>query len=96
MPTVDTEVTIACEIDFSVWCHSCGTGICNNFEKDEKLTKKNNSLHYTVFCHVCQKEKEVLDRDVDRLKAEVSRLENEVIQLTHEVDNLQYQLDNQV
>ena len=96
MPTVDAEVTIACEIDFSVWCHSCGTGICNNFEKDEKRTKKNNSLHYTVFCHVCQKEKEVLDRDVDRLKAEVSRLENEVIQLTHEVDNLQYQLDNQV
>ena len=96
MPTVDAEVTITCEIDFSVWCHSCGTGICNNFEKDEKRTKKNNSLHYTVFCHECQKEKEALDSDVDRLKAEVRRLESEVTQLTHEIDNLQHQLDNQV
>ena len=53
MPTVDAEVTIACEIDFSVWCHSCGTGICNNFEKDE--TDRN--LHYTGL-NRCQTKKD--------------------------------------
>ena len=79
MPTftnVDVETKI--DIDFEVYCNTCGAGLCN--ESDATRGNSRGYLQVRVnACPDCIKEKE---DEIDELKRDIELLEKRIEDLT--------------
>lgn len=56
MPTMETEVRAEVEVDFEVWCGTCGKGLC-------ALTEVTNESIEVDACPDCINEAEYIGRD---------------------------------
>ncbi len=84
MPTFDNvEVTVTSEvnIDFEVFCGTCGDGLCS--ESDTRRSRNRNYLQVTVnACPKCMHEKDIEIRD---LTEDRKTLENKIYELEQEL-----------
>lgn len=87
MPTfndVDIEVTQKIDIDFEVYCNTCGAGLCG-----ESYTRKSYNRGYLQVsvnvCPDCMKEK---DEEIKNLQSEKDDLENKVYKLEKELEKM--------
>ena len=87
MPTfndVDIEVTQKIDIDFEVYCNTCGAGLCG--ESDTRKSRNRGSLQVTVnVCPDCMKEK---DEEIKNLQSEKDDLETQVYKLEQELEKM--------
>jgi len=89
MPTfndvdVDIEVTQKIDIDFEVYCNTCGAGLCG--ESDTRKSRNRGYLQVTVnVCPDCMKEK---DEEIKNLQSEKDDLENQVYKLEQELEKV--------
>ena len=87
MPTfndVDIEVTQKIDIDFEVYCNTCGAGLCG--ESDTRKSHNRGYLQVSVnVCPNCIKEK---DEEIKNLQSEKDDLENQVYKLEQELEKM--------
>lgn len=87
MPTfndVDIEVTQKIDIDFEVYCNTCGAGLCG--ESDTRKSRNRGYLQVSVnVCPDCMKEK---DEEIKNLQSEKDDLENQVYKLEQELEKM--------
>ena len=87
MPTfndVDIEVTQKIDIDFEVYCNTCGAGLCS--ESDTRKSRNRGYLQVSVnVCPDCMKEK---DEEIKNLQSEKDDLENQVYKLEQELEKM--------
>lgn len=78
MPTFnDVEVTTKVDIDFEVYCGTCGAGLCN--ESDTRMSRNRNYTQVTVnACPFWMKEK---DNEISDLQYQIKELEKELAKL---------------
>lgn len=71
MPTFDNiEVTTEVNVDFEVYCGTCGAGLCG--VSDTRKSRNRGYLQVTVdACPDCMKAK---DTEISNLQAEIERL----------------------
>lgn len=62
------------ELEFSVYCNTCGAGLCGNTHNDKY---KANVIHIDV-CPDCMKEK---DKEIEKLYDKIEELENKIEEL---------------
>ena len=87
MPTfkdVDIEVTQKIDIDFEVYCNTCGAGLCG--ESDTRKSRNHGYLQVSVnVCPDCMKEK---DEEIKNLQSEKDDLGNQVYKLEQELEKV--------
>ena len=89
MPTfndvdIDIEVTQKINIDFEVYCNTCGAGLCG--ESDTRKSRNRGYLQVSVnVCPDCMKEK---DEEIKNLQSEKDDLENQVYKLEQEIEKV--------
>lgn len=87
MPTfkdVEVEVTHKIDIDFEVYCNTCGNGLCG--ESDTRKSRNRGYLQVSVnVCPNCMKEK---DEEIKNLQSEKDDLENKVYELEQEIEKV--------
>ncbi len=72
MPTFEnTEITTTVDIDFEVYCGTCGAGLCN--ESDTRKSKNRNYLQVTV--NACPDYMAAKDKKIDELNEIIENLE---------------------
>lgn len=78
MPTFnDIEVTTRVDIDFEVYCGTCGAGLCN--ESDTRYSRNRNYAQVTVnACPNCMDRK---NDEIESLKYEIEQLQQEINKL---------------
>jgi len=80
MPTftdVEIEVSQKIDIDFEVYCGTCGAGLCG--ESDTRKSRNRGYLQVSVnVCPECMKEK---DEEIKYLKSEIDALEDKIHKL---------------
>lgn len=85
MPTfenVDIEITQKIDIEFEVYCGTCGAGLCS--EADTRKSRNRNYLQVTVnCCPDCLKEKQ---REIDNINSEFIKLEDKIYELEQELE----------
>lgn len=79
MPTFnDVEVTTRVDIDFEVYCGTCGTGLCG--ESDTRMSRNRNYVQVTVnACPNCMSKK---DEEIENLEYRIEELEKELENVT--------------
>jgi hypothetical protein len=82
MPTAREDIdvqgtSVEIQIEFQLWCETCGNGICGNTNY-----KKRSTNEFTTFCEVCLKEMTdafervtSLENEIDYLKVIIEELE---------------------
>jgi uncharacterized protein YceH (UPF0502 family) len=87
MPTfndIEIEVTQKIDIDFEVYCNTCGAGLCG--ESDTRKSRNRGYLQVSVnVCPYCMKEK---DEEIKNLQSVNDDLEKRVYELEHELKKL--------
>ena len=87
MPTfedVEVELTQKIDIDFEVYCGTCGAGLCN--ESDTRRSRGRNYLQVTVkACPKCMEEK---DEIINSLESDKNDLEEKINLLEEKLNNL--------
>ena len=87
MPTfndVDIEGTQKIDIDFEVYCNTCGACLCG--ESDTRKSRNRRYLQVSVnVCPYCMKEK---DEEIENLQSEKDDLENQVYKLEQELEKM--------
>lgn len=87
MPTfndVEIEVTQKIDIDFEVYCNTCGAGLCG--ESDTRKSRNRGYLQVSVnVCPDCMKEK---NEEIKNLQSEKDDLENQVYKLEQELEKV--------
>lgn len=87
MPTfndVEIEVTQKIDIDFEVYCNTCGAGLCG--ESDTRKSRNRGYLQVSVnVCPDCMKEK---DEEIKNLQSEKDDLKNQVYKLEQELEKM--------
>ena len=87
MPTfenVDIELTQKIDIDFEVYCNTCGAGLCG--ESDTRKSRNRGYLQVSVnVCPECMKEK---DEEIKNLQSEKDDLENQIYKLEQELEKV--------
>jgi peptidoglycan hydrolase CwlO-like protein len=87
MPTfndIDIEVNLKIDIDFEVYCNTCGAGLCG--ESDTRKSRNRGCLQVSVnVCPDCMKEK---DEEIKNLQSEKDDLENQVSKLEQELEKV--------
>lgn len=87
MPTfndVDIKVTQKIDIDFEVYCNTCGAGLCR--ESDTRKSRNRGYLQVSVnVCPDCMKEK---DEEIKNLQSKKDDLENQVYKLKQELEKV--------
>ena len=75
MPTFnDIEVTTRVDIDFEVYCGTCGVGLCS--ESDTRMSRSRNYAQITVnACPNCMDKK---DEEIEKLKYEIEQLQEKL------------------
>jgi hypothetical protein len=81
MPTFsNVEVSHQVDIDFEVYCGTCGAGLCS--ESDTRHSRNRNYLQVTVnACPKCIAEKQ---EEIDNLKDEIQDLLIQISQLENQ------------
>lgn len=83
MPTfndIEIEITQKIDIDFEVYCNTCGAGLCA--ESDTRKSRNRGYLQVSVnVCPHCMKEK---DEEIKNLQSVIDDLEKRVCELEHE------------
>lgn len=69
MPTLTDTKEI--EIDFSVYCGICGSGVCSDTSVDDYGRK---NIAVTVTCSTCQKRFDELESEIEQLNSELENL----------------------
>jgi len=83
MPSFDNvEVTAKVDIEFEVWCNTCGAGLCRETTTNQ-TSRGYLSIRVNV-CPDCMKEKE---DEIVSLKNQIDRLEDKVFELEERVDS---------
>lgn len=87
MPTfndVEIEVTQKIDIDFEVYCNTCGAGLCG--ESDTRKSRNRGYLQVSVnVCPDCIKEK---DEEIKNLQSAKDDLENQIYKLEQELEKV--------
>lgn len=75
MPTFEgVELTINTDVDFEVFCRTCGEGLCS--ESDTRKSRNRGFAQVEVYpCPSCMKNKE---DEIERLKDEIHELERQL------------------
>jgi hypothetical protein len=77
MPSFDNieiEVTTKIDVDFEVFCGTCGKGLCSEF--DTRRSRGRNYLQVSVnACPACMKDK---DDEISDLKDRITELKNKL------------------
>lgn len=72
MPTFkNTEITTTVDIDFEVYCGTCGAGLCN----ESDTTKSKNRNYLQVFVNACPDCMAAKDKKIDELNEIIENLE---------------------
>lgn len=75
MPTFENvEVTTTADIDFEVFCGTCGAGLCN--VSDTRRSRGRGYLQVTV--SLCPDCKNNYEEEISDLKSEIADLENQL------------------
>jgi Zn finger protein HypA/HybF involved in hydrogenase expression len=74
MPTVRKTFATYAEIDFQLWCATCGNRICGN-----TTYRRNSDNHFDTYCDRCQKERDALRAERNGLLREVRYLAREIL-----------------
>ena len=75
MPTFENvEVTTTADIDFEVFCGTCGAGLCN--VSDTRRSSRRGYLQVTV--SLCPDCKNNYEEEISILKSEIADLENQL------------------
>jgi predicted RNase H-like nuclease (RuvC/YqgF family) len=89
MPTfenIEIEVSQKIDIDFEVFCGTCGAGICS--ESDTRRSRGRGHLQVIVnACPSCMKQK---DEEIKNLKDENSDLESKLYKLEQELESVRF------
>jgi peptidoglycan hydrolase CwlO-like protein len=81
MPTIYTEQEFKIEVDFEVYCNTCGCGLCN-----ETIVKGHQSPQVRVnVCPDCIKEK---NEEIKEALRENTALEEKIESLQDQLDHL--------
>ena len=72
MPSFKKDIEV--EIDFEVFCRTCGAGLCGNTTTRYSRSRGEPQIVVDV-CDVCIKQK---DDEIDELKDRISQLEEEL------------------
>lgn len=87
MPTfenVDIEVSQTIDIDFEVYCGTCGTGLCG--ESDTRKSRNRGYLQVSVnACYKCISEK---DEEIKNLQIEIDNLQKYISKLEDKTENI--------
>jgi hypothetical protein len=87
MPTITTEETVKIELEFEVYCNTCGAGLCG-----ETTVKGHTYPQVKVnVCPDCMKDK---DEEIKGLQEEIKQLEKIIDDLKYEIDNLKVKLED--
>jgi hypothetical protein len=75
MPTFNNvPVETSIEVDFEVYCNTCGAGLCN--ESETGTTRNRHMLHVSVnACPTCMAAK---DDEIDALRSRIDELQAEI------------------
>lgn len=92
MPSLKKEVETEIEIDFEVFCGTCGAGICGNTTTRESRRRGYPQVVVDV-CDDCIKEK---DNEINELQKEVSSLNTQIEELKERILELEKELENQL
>lgn len=78
MPTFEgVDFTIKLDVDFEVFCGTCGMGLCN-----ESSTRRSRNRGYAqVEVNACPKCIEEKDNEIERLNDEIEALKEEIEKL---------------
>ena len=69
MPSIEVEVEHTVDVDFEVWCETCGAGLCDTVNVDD------SNIRIPV-CASCIEEKEKeMQETIDELNARIEVLE---------------------
>lgn len=90
MPSIKKDFETEIEIDFEVFCGTCGAGICGNTTTRESRRRGHAQVVVDV-CDDCIKKK---DEDINELQEEVSSLNTEIEELKNRISELESQLAN--
>ncbi|HPD55534.1 MAG TPA: hypothetical protein PLR11_01835 [Candidatus Paceibacterota bacterium] len=84
MPTfrdIEIEITQKIDIDFEVFCGTCGAGLCS--ESDTRRSRGRGYLQVTVnVCPYCMQKKE---DEIEELKSENKALEEKIYELENKL-----------
>lgn len=87
MPTfenIDIEVTQKIDIDFEVYCNTCGAGLCG--ESDTRRSRNRGYLQVSVnACPSCMK---IKDDEIKSLQADIEELNNAIYRLETQLSNV--------
>lgn len=87
MPTfnnVEIEISHKTDIDFEVYCNTCGAGLCG--ESDTRRSRNRGYLQVSVnVCPNCMKEK---DEEIKNLQSEKNNLEAQIYELEQEIEKM--------
>ena len=87
MPTFydfEIELTQKIDIDFEVYCNTCGAGLCG--ESDTRRSHNRGYLQVSVnVCPNCMEEK---NEEIKNLQFEKEELENQVDELQQELEKM--------
>ena len=76
MPTFEAvEITTSIDIDFEVFCGTCGEGLC--YESNTRRSRNRGFAQVEVnVCPSCMKKK---DEEIESLKYQIEELEKQII-----------------
>lgn len=74
----NVEVSVTTDIEFEVYCGTCGAGLCG--ESETRRSSRRGYLQVTVnACPTCMAQKDQeREEEVERLQRRIEELENEV------------------
>lgn len=78
------------DVEFEVWCGTCGAGLCGQSKADERVSYRGG---HHVFVDVCQRCRETAlqegrDDAIIELTKEIDQLEQQIRNLESELDRL--------
>ena len=86
MPTFEgVELTVTADVDFEVYCGTCGAGLC--FESSTRKSRNRGFAQVEVSaCPDCIKEK---DNEIEELKAEIETLQEHIDSLKEQLESVE-------
>jgi hypothetical protein len=81
MPTFyDVDIETSADIEFEVYCNTCGAGLCGESEATIGRTRHHLQVRVNA-CPNCIAEK---DREIEDLKSEIKYLEEQIYKLENQ------------
>ena len=85
MPELTTTVSVDVEINFEVYCGTCGDGLCNN--TSTRLSRNRQQLQIVVdVCENCISDlRNEKDKDIEVLESELEELKEKIAELNEQL-----------